>query len=173
MEETKNVSLRSVAIKYGLISGLLGIILLVIIDFAGLAGNQAAQWFGLLIVAIVMYFAHKEYINEGDGYMSYGQGLGLGTLMSLVSSVLSSIFFFIYVKFVNTAYMENMQEQQIMAMEERGMSDAEIEQAMKLTESFTSPAAMLIFGIIMGVFFGFLVALIVSAITKKSRPEFV
>lgn len=171
-EETRDVSLRSVAIKYGLISGLLGIIFFVIVDFAGQSGNQAMSWMGLLVTAIVMYFAHKEFIRDGDGFMSYGQGLGLGTLMSLVGSILSSIFVYVYVQFVNPTYLENIKQTQIIKMEEQGMSDAQIEQAMKVSENFMGPTAMLIFGIVFGVFFGFIIALIVSAITKKSRPEF-
>lgn len=172
MEETKDVSLRSVALKYGVINALLGIIFFVIIDFAGLTTNSAVGFLGVLIAAVVMFFAHKEFIKYGDGYMNYGQGLGLGTLMCLFSSIISSIFTFIYVQYINTNYISNIREAQRIGMEERGMSDAQIEQAMKVSESFTGPVAMLIFGIVGGVFFGFIVALIVSAITKKSRPEF-
>lgn len=171
-QETKDVSLRSVAIKYGLIAGLVGIIFFVVIDFAGQSGNQSLSWIGLIFTAVIMFLAHKEFIRDGDGYMNYGQGLGLGTLMSLISSVLSSIFTFVYIKFVNPAFLENTKAAQIAAMEERGMSDAEIEQALKMSESFSGPTAILIFGIIMGVFFGFIISLVVSAITKKTRPEF-
>ncbi|MEQ8580674.1 MAG: DUF4199 domain-containing protein [Marinoscillum sp.] len=172
MEETKNISIKSVAIKYGLISGLIGIIFFLVIDFAGLSGNQSVSWIGILFTAVIMYFAQKEFIKEGDGYMNYGEGLGLGTLMSLVSAVISSIFTYIYVSFVNPQFIENIRQAQVIAMEEEGMSDAQIEQAMKISENFTGPTGLLIFGLIGGVFVGFLISLIISAITKKSRPEF-
>lgn len=172
MEETKDVSVRSVSIKYGVISGLIGIILFIVTDFAGLAGNQALQWVGVPILAAIVFLAHKEFVRDGDGFMSYGQGLGIGTLLSLVSSVLSSVFTFIYTSYVNPAFIEAIREKAEMDMEEQGMSDAQIEQAMQFTESFTSPMALMIFGIIGGVFFGFLISLIVAAITKVSRPEF-
>lgn len=172
MEETKDVSMKSVALKYGLINGLVGVIFFLIVDFAGLSGNQSVSWFGLIFTAVIMFLAQKEFIRDGDGYMNYGQGLGLGTLMSLVSAIISSIFVYIYVSFVNTAFVENIRQQQVVAMEEQGMSDTQIEQAMKMSENFTGPTAMLIFGIIFGVFFGFLISLLISAITKKTRPEF-
>lgn len=171
-EETKDVSIKSVALKYGLIYGLLSIIFFIAIDFSGQAGNQSLSWFGLLITAVVMYFAHKEFIRDGDGYMNYGQGLGLGTLMSLIGATISSIFTYVYIQFVNPTFLENVKQAQIIAMEEKGMSDTQIEQAMKISENFTGPTAMLIFGIVFGVFFGFIIALIISAITKKTRPEF-
>ena len=58
-----------------------------------------------------------------------------------------------------------------MDMEERGMSDAQIEQAMQMTEAFTSPAALTIIGVIVSVIFGFILSLIVTAFTKNSNPE--
>ena len=59
-----------------------------------------------------------------------------------------------------------------MEMENQGMSDAEIEQAMSFAEVFMSPMGMMIMGLIMGVFFAFLASLIVSIFTKNSAPEF-
>ena len=172
MEETKDVSLKGVALKYGVINALIGIIFFVLIDFAGLNDNSWLQWVGALITAAVMYFAHKEFISGGDGYMNYSQGLGLGTLMVLVSSVISSVFTFIYVQYINPAYIDNIKDIQRAGMEEQGMSDAQIEQAMEISGNFMTPTAFLIIGIVVGVFIGFVIALIVSAITKKSRPEF-
>jgi len=176
MEETQDVSKKSVVIKYGTISGLVGIILFIIQDFAGIAGNQEYSWLStiisVLIVGTFIFLAQKEYINGGDGFMSYGEGLGIGTLMSLVSGIISSIFTFIYISYVNPAFLDNIREQQVIAMEEQGMSDAQIDQAMKMAETFTSPIAMAIFGILWAVFIGFVVSLLVSAFTKKSRPEF-
>ena len=87
MEEKSDVSKRSVAIKWGAISGLLAIIIFVIQDFTGLAGNQSYSWIvmviSLAIGVTILIMAQKEFINGGDGYMTYGEGLGIGTLMAL------------------------------------------------------------------------------------------
>lgn len=176
MEETQDVSKKSIAIKYGLISGMVGIIMFLIQDFAGIAGDQDYSWVimavSVVIYAVIIALAHKEYIKFGDGHMNYGEGLGLGTLVALVSSIISSVFTYLYISFISPAYLENMRQQQIIAMEEQGMSDSEIEQAMQVAENFSGPTAILIFGILGGVFFGFLVSLVVSAFTKKTRQEF-
>lgn len=168
----EKVSKNSVALKYGVIGGLIGIIWFVVIDFAGFAGNQAIGSIGILFTIAVMYFSHKEYLKEGDGYMSYGDGLALGTLQNLYSGIISGVFTYIYVSFINPSFLDTIKEKQIVALEEKGMSDAEIEQAMKIAENFSGPVAMLVYAIIGGVFIGFIVALIVSAFTKNSRPEF-
>lgn len=172
MEETKDVSIRSVAIKYGLISGLIGIIYFVVVDFAGLVGVSALQWVAYLITAVLIFLAHKEYIRDGDGYMSYGQGLGLGTLLSLVSAVLSSVFAYFYISFINTDYIANLREITLQKYYESGMGEQMIEKSIEIFDQWTTPVMILVIGIISGVFIGFIISLIVSAITKKSRPEF-
>lgn len=176
MEETTDVSKKSIAIKYGVIGGLVSIIVFVVQDFAGIAGNPDVAWIptvvSIVIFAGIIFVAQNDYKKNGDGFLNYGEGLGLGTLVSLVAGIISSIFTYIYVSFINTAFVENIRQQQIQAMEEQGMSDVQIEQGMKMAENFSGPTAMLIFGIIGSVFFGFIVSLIISAFTKNARPEF-
>lgn len=173
MENSGNVSTKSVSIKYGLINGLVGIIFFVILDFMGEAANNKISWIGSIFSVIIMILAHKEFIREGDGFMSYKQGLGIGTMMSVVGSIISSVFTFLYIKFVNSAILDQIREKQIMEMEKQGMSDAEIDKAMEIAGMFMGPTAILIMGIFFGVFLGFIIALIVSAFTKKERPELV
>ncbi|MFY0601189.1 MAG: DUF4199 domain-containing protein [Cyclobacteriaceae bacterium] len=173
MENSNNVSTKSVAVKYGLISGLVGIIFFVLLDFIGQAANNKISWIGLIFTAIIMVMAHKEFKSSGDGFMSYKQGLGLGTIMSVVGSVISSVFTFFYVKFISPEFIDVIKEQQIMEMEKSGMSDAEIDQAMSVAAMFMGPTAMMVIGLIMGVLLGFIIALIVSAFTKKERQELV
>jgi len=172
MEETKDVSVKSVAIKYGLINGFLSIIFFLAIDLAGQAGNQSLSWFSIIISGAVIYFAQREFLSGGDTFMSYGQGLGIGTLLSLVNGLISGLFTYLYVSFVNTAFIDAIREKSLMDLEQQGLSDAQIDQAMKFTESFTTPIALSIVGIISSVFLGFIISLIISAITKKNRPEF-
>ena len=103
--------------------------------------------------------------------MSFGQGLGLGTLIAVISSIISSVFTFIYVSFINTNFIDAIREKSIADMEESGQSQAQIDQAMPFVEMFTSPAAMLIIGILFGVFFGFIISLLVTIFTKNQDPE--
>lgn len=171
MEENESPSIKSIAIKWGAINGLLAIALLIVIDMSGLTGNQVVGWIGYLIFAVLVFLAHKEYKTGGDGFMSYGQGLGIGTLAMVVSSVISNVFFYIYISFINSGFIDAIKEQQIMDLEERGMSDAEIEQTMGFSEAFMTPIAMTIMGFVFTIFIGFIVSLIVSIFTKNTQPE--
>lgn len=164
-------STKSVGMKWGLILGVLSIVWFLITVFAGLATETWAQWSGLVFTIVILYLAHKDFKDSGDGYMSYGQGLGIGMITIGISSVLSSAFAYVYIKFIDPTYMEMIMDKQIEGMQENGMSDAEIETAMSFSEGFMNPEVMFVTGIIWGLLLGFIISLIVSAITKNSNPE--
>ena len=171
MEENSTVTVNRVAMKWGFIVGLISVALTIVIDLVGLTGNQVIQWVGLLIFGVIVFIAHREFKNDGDGYMTYGQGLGLGTLMAVVSSGISSVFTFVYVLYIDSSIIDVAREKAISDMESSGSNDAEIEQAMVYVEQFTSPLWITIISLVVGVFLGFIISLIISAITQKKSPE--
>ncbi len=139
--------------------------------FAGVIGESWAGWIGPVFSAVIIYLAHKEFKDQGNGFMSYGKGLGLGTLVSVVSSAIYSTFTYIYVKFINTEYLQEIQDTMMAKFEEEGMNDDQIEAAMGMMEKMSTPEMSLIFGLLGGIFIGFIVSLIVSAITKNNDPS--
>ena len=170
-EENEKISVKDVSVKWGLILGIISIVLFLTIYFSGLLGESWPSWIGAVISAGIIYMAHKEYKELGDGYMSYGKGLGVGTLTSVISSAVSSIFTYVYVKFINTDYATELLDITRYKMEDEGQSEDQIEMAMGMVEKFMTAEAMLAMGLIAGIFFGFIISLIVSAITKNNDPS--
>ena len=125
------------------------------------------QYLGFIIPIVVTYLAHKEYKDLGDGYMTYGKGLSIGTLVALISSFINGAFIYIYVSFVSDQRIVDARENALFKLEEQGQSDAQIEMAMPWIEKTTTPLAVFIFALIFGVFSGFIISLVVSAFTKK------
>jgi hypothetical protein len=166
------VTTRSAGIRFGLISAVIGIVYFVVLNSMGVDLSQGpASWCRGLITIAILVFAHKYFKDNGDGFMSYGQGIGIGFWMGAVSSVISSIFTFLYVKFIDSSFIDIMKETQLKTFQERGMSEDQIDQAMKFSEMFMSPGAMLGFGIVFGIIFSIIIALIVTIFTQKKAPE--
>lgn len=159
-------------LKYGLILALITIGYSLILQLVGLAANR---WLAFVLMVIffgiVSYMGHKAFKEGGDGFMSYGQGLGIGAVIALVSGLLSSIFSAVYIKFIDNSVMEEAMQEQVEKMEEQGMSDAQIDQAMEMAAMFQTPVMLVIFGLLWTLFIGFVISLIVAAITKNSNPE--
>jgi hypothetical protein len=164
-------STGKVALKWGLILGVVLIIFSLIINMTGNFGNNAIQSISYIFIIIGIVLAHRDYKQTGDGYMSYGKGLGIGTLTVIIAFALSGIFGYIYMTSVDPTLIDQVKEQQMIQYEEQGMSDAQIEQAMSFTERFMTPGMLSLFGLLFSAFIGFILSLIISAFTKNSNPE--
>lgn len=169
-QEIEKSTVKQISIKWGLIAGVFSITFFLFITLGGFTGNTAMGFLGLIPFIIFMYLAHKEFKSEGDGFMSYSKGLGIGTLMALVSAIISNIFTYVYIKFIDTAYFENMQGMMIEKFEEQGLSQDQIDSALQMTSKMQTAEITVGIGIVGGVFIGFIIALIVSAITKNANP---
>jgi len=172
INQTGGASVKSVAIRYGLITGIVTVIYSLILYMSDLNNNKWLSWISTAIMIVGIVMAHKHFKSQNGGFMTYGQGLGIGSLLSVVVGVLSGIFLYIYMKFIDSHFMERMQEAQYLEMEKRGMSDEQIEQAAQLSQKITGPEMMVVWAIIGTLFFGFILSLIISAFTKNTRPDF-
>jgi hypothetical protein len=175
MEETTtpSISTRSVGIKYGLVMAVISIAYFVILNTAGVDMTQGiGRWGSLVFYAGIIFLAQKNFKDQGDSFMSYGQGMGISFWISLVSSVIGSIFTYLYVKFIDTGYIQQMMDKQREQMEAAGnLSEDQIDNAMTMTAKFMNPEMILIFGVIGGIIMILIVGLIVTIFTQKKNPE--
>jgi len=167
MEESTKPTTREIGIRFGLISTVIGIVLFLIP--ALMAQNPFKgvwNWVGTAVSIGLIIFAHKKFKDDGDGYMSLGQGVGITFWMGLVGTILGGAFTFIYINFVDPAPFEMMLQQNMEEMEKGGSPEQAIEMAQEWTRKLFWPIYVF-FGIIGSVVIG----LIVSIFTKKTNPE--
>ncbi len=169
MEE--KLTTKMVGMKYGLYMAIISIIYGLILQIADLAGNQALGYVGFVFFIALLILAQNEFKKDNEGFMSYGQGIGISMYIAVITSVLSTLFTYIYLKFVDDSMLTMIREKTEDQLIERGMSDAQIEQALEISGKFQTPEMILIFGIVGGFIMYLIVALIVTAITKKPNPE--
>jgi hypothetical protein len=172
IEPKTEVTTKSVGIKFGLIMAAVSVAYFMIMNVMGIDMSQGfGRWGGLIFNVAVIFFAHKTFKEGGDGFMSYGQGLGIGMWVALISSVISSIFTYIYVKFIDAGFIQTMLERQEEQMQENGMSEEQVKQAMDMTAKFMTPEMMLVFGLIFGFIILIIVFALVTIFTQKKNPE--
>ncbi|MBD2720492.1 DUF4199 domain-containing protein [Hymenobacter armeniacus] len=166
------VTTTSVALRYGLLTGLVSIIVSFALNVLHLE-QSPARWLSLLILAGGIWLAQHFYKQHNGGYMSYGEGMGIGMLLALVSSVIGAIFSYIYVSFVDNDAITRMLDKARADMESRGgVSDEQIDQAMQMTAKFMTPGFIALFVVLFSLLFGLGLSLVISAIVKNSKPEF-
>ncbi len=172
VNSTATVTTRSVGIRFGLVGALISIAYFLVLNTAGIDMSKGVwNWVGYLITLALLVLAHKSYKDRGDGFMSYGQGMGIAFWVGLVSSVISAVFTFLYIKFIDTSFIELVRDRQIEAMQQQGMTDQQIDQAMKVAAAFTTPEAMFGFMLVGGIAITLIIGLIVSIFTQKKNPE--
>ncbi len=165
------------ALKWGAIIGVFSIIQSVIGFVFNLDPTQGAyKWIasvlGIAVAIIGIVMAMRSFKEDNEGFMSYGQGLGIGAMMGGISGLIGGIFNYFYQTFIDPSFTEKIKEAQLAAMEEKGMSSEQIDQAMGIMNMFSNPSMTIVFAILGSILVYFLVSLIVSAVQKNEKPVF-
>ena len=178
--DPKDVSPRSTAMRYGMIWGLLGILLGLISYLAGWteptssmsAGSilSTVLSFGLAIGILVLTIKHHRD-EELGGYISFGRGFQTGMLTTFFYAIIATIWMFIFINFVDTDMIENIQASMVEQWEEQGLSDEQIEQAQSYTGFMSSKGFMIGAAFGGSLLWGAILSLIISAVMKKDNPQ--
>lgn len=164
----------SKGVKGGVITGVVLVIFNIIAYLTeSLALQSASGWFSFFSLIVGIVLTHRAFKEENGGFMSYGQGLGLGSVLGLIAGTISGLFSFIYLTFVDTTLMQRQMDMVRVQMEDQGIADEQIEQGMQFSEMFMTPSMILIMGILGTLFFAFVLSLVISAFTKNTHPEHV
>ncbi|TGE23638.1 DUF4199 domain-containing protein [Hymenobacter aquaticus] len=165
----------SVGIRYGLITGLIWIVVDFILRATGLSFKYSVYLSASILVYIVgIVMAHRFFKQSNQGFMTYGQGLLIVVVMSLISGLLSGIFNYVYVNFIDADYALRMRTDfEVWMSSMPGVQEEQIEKSMAdmTDEKIKSPLQIgkSLMGAAVG---GVITGLIVSIFTKHKRPEF-
>lgn len=170
MEEanpTPAPTVRSIGMKYGLISTSINIVFFLALALTGMnAFDNKWGWVNMVFGIVILVLAQKAFKDEGDGFMSYGQGFGIGFWMALIAVLVGGAFTYCYTAFIDPSVMDTFYEKQMEQMQERGMPDDQIDVAIGWTKKL-----FWVFYFIFGFIFSLLVPLIVTIFTQKKNPQ--
>jgi hypothetical protein len=180
MESQKTNSYK-LAMTYGLYFGLISIILSVIIwatnfmEYLGLFGSVLLGILQLvLMVFLLIYFTKLYRNNELGGKITFGQAFVFGVLIVVFSTIISSLYSYIFNKFIDPDYaqriMTMMQDKTYQWMSGKGLSEEQINDAMQKFEAkgVPSPIETLVTSLEFGLIGGAIMSLVSSAIVKKN-----
>jgi zinc transporter ZupT len=169
----EKISVARIALKWGLISSVVSVVFTTILYNTSLWEYSSL---GILISTVltfgVLYFSMNEFKTINNGFLSFNEGLSLGTLTIATSSILSLLYDFIYKKYIDpnllALQMEKVQEQ----YESMGMSEEQIEKSIEKANQYLNSGFAFIIGVFTVILIGFLCSLIMAAILKKDKPVF-
>jgi len=172
--EEKQTPLGIHALIYGIGTGLALIVFSLILYVANLYLNQWLGYVSYLIILTGMIVGTLQYRKvQMKGFMTYGKAFSSTFLIALFASIVSIIFFFFYIKYINTGFIQELLAQARVKMEAKAgsMSPEDMERAMAWTEKFMSPIWMMVWGFVGYVFISTILALLSSIFLQKKDPN--
>lgn len=172
--ETSSASTKKIMINYGILLGIISILLNVILYVTNnhLAPHWSIGVLGFIINIIIVVIALKTFRTENGGFMKLTEALKIGLGVALIAVVLGAIYFYLLTTIIEPTYMEQVMSVQREAMLEQNpdMTQAQLDQAAEISSMFTGKGVIIAFQVIAGLFFGFIIALIAGLIMKKENP---
>jgi len=172
MEETPSTT--EFAKKWGLIYGLAGLILSLAVTMFDLGSKgiavQALVFLATIGLAFTVYFlAGKEFKDSNNGFITFGQGFGIAMLAGLIAGAIRSVGIYLYIKFIDTNYMERILEAQTEMQERFGGRQVDPDDLPEFVKFFQTPEFLGISTFINVMIGALIIGMIVAAIIQKKE----
>ncbi|WP_310994136.1 DUF4199 domain-containing protein [Aequorivita marina] len=173
--ENQQVSLKKIALNYGVLLALLSIVLQVI-SYVLDAHIDRPLWLTLaqLVISIgVIVYGIKAFKSGNAGYLTLGQALKTGVAISLVAGLIAVVFNYIFMNYIDPDFIEKTMEfsREQMIQDNPNLTQEQVDNAMDISAKFMSPLIMSAFAIISTLFFGFIISLVSGLIMKRNPPQ--
>lgn len=173
--EPKKISVARNALNYGVILGVIFVLLSLVFYILDINNTSVVFWIQLLLLLAGLVISIMNYRkNISGGYISYGKSLGSGVLTGLFASIILGIYLYIFFKFIDTnavAEIISKAEEKIIN-QKPDISEEDLEKIMSMQRNFITPLWMGIMSIIYYVFYSFIASLIISIFTRKADKSF-
>lgn len=173
-----SVSPWPIAIRYGLIGGLIYCIYSLIGNMSGLTtgdfGTMATSLASLLVfpiaIALIVFAVKNHRDKQLGGYITIGRVILIGLVVTAISLVISNLFLYVYLSVIDPGYVDMM----IGSMEEMmgdWIPEEQLEQVLMETRKGFEPAGLMKNALIMIGIFGVIVSAVIGLIMKKDPPR--
>ncbi|WP_299211914.1 DUF4199 domain-containing protein [uncultured Aquimarina sp.] len=170
--ENENNSAKKIIINYGILLGILSIVLGVVLYVTN--SYTDPHWIysviGFLILIGVILYGLKTYKTHNRGYLTLTDALKIGIGIALIGGLVSSIWTLTLTTVIEPDYTQQVLEvQREKMLENPDMTEEVVDQSMAMIEKFSSPYISIAFSIIGSLFFGFIISLISGLIMQKKE----
>jgi len=175
VEQRPSITQKSVLNNAFLIA-LISIIVALIPSITGMSPQNMTLTFiqlaSYIISIIILVQAIKKYRDEElGGYMKFINGFLYILLIYVIVSLISSIFIYIQMKFIDPGLLDAEMNKQMAELEKKGMSEEEMDFARSIFEKIRTPFVIAMIGFFSNLIAGAVLGLILGGIFQRNRPE--
>ena len=126
----------------------------------------------LVLPALFISLACKNFKRLNNGFISFGQCLKTGVALCVIAGIIAAVFSVIF----GLIFPEFMEEtlrkaEQVMIEQNPQMTAEQVEMGMSWARKLSNPALVIPFSVLMYAFLGLIHSLIIGAIVKNDKPE--
>jgi Protein of unknown function (DUF4199) len=168
------VSVMPTGNKWGLILGAAGVILsllfflLGIIDYTGTKSKLLPNLIQWSVTGAIFYLAIKAHRDEDlGGWISLGQCIKLGAYMGLIAGIMTAIYMFVHIKFIQPDFLNLITEAAENQAEANGQDPEQVKKGMEMVRWMFTPSTMAVIAFIGSVITSVVISLIEGLFMKK------
>ncbi|MDO6597042.1 DUF4199 domain-containing protein [Oceanihabitans sp. 2_MG-2023] len=168
--ETQNESVGSFAKNYGLVLGLILILIAVIMYVTGLQleGVQWPMYIYYVIFPAIIIYAISQYKKSNANILSLGQAIKVGLLIAVISALIFAVYGLIFNYLIDPEFQGlAMEATRDKLLENPNLTEELVDQQMVMIEKFSNPLLGSAFWIALSAFFGLIYSLIGGLVMKK------
>ena len=170
--EAQKITPGKFAMNYGLILGLVMIIIGVVTYVTGLALKlvQWPQWLYYVIFPITVIYAISQYKKNNGNLLSLGEAIKIGVIIGVISGLVYAIYILIFNYIIDPEFMDLIMEAtRDKMLENPNMTEEIVDQSLAMMEKFMNPLVGSSVWIALSAFFGLLYSLIGGLVMKKEQ----
>ncbi len=171
MEEKVQAPFWKPALIYGVILGVVGILLSLVFYFLNVMTASWVSWVSIVVSIAVLVYCLIAYRNEYlGGFASFGQIFMMGLMIGIIASIISAAYTYVLYTVIDPDLVEKIR----IAAEEKIMNNSRIPESMyddifEKMENRMSVNRMTIMALVAGPIVNAILSLIIAAFVKKEE----
>jgi len=127
----------------------------------------------VLFIGFIVY-GIKVFKELNGGLLRLGEAIKIGIAIAVIGGILSAVYQWIFMTFIEADFMTKMLEVQEQVLYEKfpDMDEAILEKQLEMMQKFSSPGIVIATNLAVSLFFGFIIALVTGLIMKKEETQF-
>ncbi|MEM9823525.1 MAG: DUF4199 domain-containing protein [Bacteroidota bacterium] len=178
--DPQDVKMMPTALRYGLIGGLVYVLINLMLYVLGLSDVKEASSaamgiittlivYGMLATVLVMAIKfHKE--KELGGFIATGRGIAMGVLTMVFMALVVSVWTYVFMAIIDPGIVEDIRALQMEQLEAQNASEEQIQATMPYIEMMTTPGVSAFVNFVVLMIFGLIVSAIAGAVMKEEHP---
>jgi len=170
--EPEKLSPGKFARNYGVILGLILIVLAVIMYITGmqLKGIQWPMYLYYIAFPVMVFYAISNYKKQQGNLLSLGDAIKVGLIVAMISALVYAVYNLLFNYVIDPGFINEAVQAELDRMLESGkMTEEMIEKTAPMREIFTNPLVGTTIWIAMSAIFGLIYSLIAGLIMKKEE----